>query len=380
MKTLEKYEKLRKMCREQTRLSEEDIDFLEIMAVAIEQMAKMEEADIYIDCLAKNGLPLVVAEAKSSWAVESGQPLWLGHYMEPYNEPAAYQALTAGVRSRGVNSMTENGLQFLQTAEPLQRQGRVIGVLLKEQRILGGEAEAESDKDPADMEVLLSGIDRGGVSEYIDEGVLLIDAQGKVASANKAAQRIYEKLGYAPEKLLGERLEKVCLVNLSGEQKNQIEDSYVIETKVGGLDLIIHYFYLGDGRMMILLKDQTRERKRESELVVKSVMINEIHHRIKNNLQMVVSFLNLQKRRSQNEEVRQSLETAAARVMSIASTHGMFALKKNDRVSLGELLEVLENNFQESVRLQERQIELHVTGDKLIIDFGDGRLPGDHFE
>ena len=55
--------------------------------------------------------------------------------MRAPNEPAAYQALKEGVRTRGLNSVTENGCQYIQTAEPIVREGMVIGVLLKEQLV-----------------------------------------------------------------------------------------------------------------------------------------------------------------------------------------------------------------------------------------------------
>ena len=43
-------EKIRELCRERTFLSEEDMALLEAIGMAMGQMAKMEEADIYI-CL-----------------------------------------------------------------------------------------------------------------------------------------------------------------------------------------------------------------------------------------------------------------------------------------------------------------------------------------
>ncbi len=53
----------------------------------------------------------------------------------------------------------------------------------------------------------------------------------------------------------------------------------------------------------------------------KNVLLKEVHHRVKNNLQMIASIVNLKIRRATSVEARRSLKEVQMRVMSIASVH-----------------------------------------------------------
>ena len=48
---------------------------------------------------------------------------------------------------------------------------------------------------------------------------------------------------------------------------------------------------------IVILQDITELKKKDTELLIKSVVIREIHHRVKNNLQTIASLLRLQARR-----------------------------------------------------------------------------------
>ena len=50
-------------------------------------------------------------------------------------------------------------------------------------------------------------------------------------------------------------------------------------------------------------------------------MLREVHHRVKNNLQLIASIMNLQIRKSVNPEAKSVLRTLHERVMSLATVH-----------------------------------------------------------
>ena len=58
-----------------------------------------------------------------------------------------------------------------------------------------------------------------------------------------------------------------------------------------------------------------------SSLAEKEVLLNEVHHRVKNNLQVIASMLSLGARRFKDPEVRRVLGESRLRVQSIALVH-----------------------------------------------------------
>ncbi|MFK8046111.1 MAG: histidine kinase dimerization/phosphoacceptor domain -containing protein [Crocinitomicaceae bacterium] len=59
----------------------------------------------------------------------------------------------------------------------------------------------------------------------------------------------------------------------------------------------------------------------ESSLAEKEVLMREIHHRVKNNIQAIKSIINIQKRKTSSEEVKQSLNITLNRVNAMSLIH-----------------------------------------------------------
>jgi two-component system, sensor histidine kinase PdtaS len=74
--------------------------------------------------------------------------------------------------------------------------------------------------------------------------------------------------------------------------------------------------------------------------VLRGVLAQEIHHRVKNNLQTVASLLRLQAR-ADGVDPRKALEDSVNRVLAIAAVHEVLTEQREDDVDVGELLERL---------------------------------------
>ncbi|WP_290685684.1 MULTISPECIES: sensor histidine kinase [unclassified Haematobacter] len=68
----------------------------------------------------------------------------------------------------------------------------------------------------------------------------------------------------------------------------------------------------------ILIRD---EDALEASLSEKTVLLKEVHHRVKNNLQLIASIMNMQIRRVKEPSARRVLKSVQNRVMSLASVH-----------------------------------------------------------
>lgn len=63
------------------------------------------------------------------------------------------------------------------------------------------------------------------------------------------------------------------------------------------------------------------EAEREADLAEKTVLLKEVHHRVKNNLQLIASILNLQMRQLDDPSARAVLRSVQERVLGLASIH-----------------------------------------------------------
>src|SRR2546430_15136213 len=68
------------------------------------------------------------------------------------------------------------------------------------------------------------------------------------------------------------------------------------------------------------LYEETRRR-----LELKSILLRELHNRVKNNLATVAGILSLQRRRTKSPEVRYTLAESVNRVQGLAATHDLLA-------------------------------------------------------
>lgn len=105
-------------------------------------------------------------------------------------------------------------------------------------------------------------------------------------------------------------------------------------------------------RYDITEKKQNEERWKAS-VDEKSVLLKEIHHRVKNNLNIIISLIELQLNRTQNTQVASALQKTKSRMFALALVHEL--LYKSDNLSridgqsyFSRLLEKLKNSYNSS--------------------------------
>ena len=102
---------------------------------------------------------------------------------------------------------------------------------------------------------------------------------------------------------------------------------------------------------------QNNVAKLESALAEKTVLLQEVHHRVKNNLAVISSLLNMRAETTQGAEAKQALEESQRRVHSIALIHEhLYGSDHLDRINFAEyaqqLVQVLYQAFDgESARI-----------------------------
>ena len=75
--------------------------------------------------------------------------------------------------------------------------------------------------------------------------------------------------------------------------------------------------------------------------VMRGVLAQEIHHRVKNNLQTVASLLRLQARSADRIDPREALEHSVNRILAIAAVHELLTERREEDVELADLIDRL---------------------------------------
>lgn len=92
----------------------------------------------------------------------------------------------------------------------------------------------------------------------------------------------------------------------------------------------------------------------------KEILLKEIHHRVKNNLQLVISILSIQARKGNFESIDEFIGKAQSRITSMSLIHEI--LYQSDslaKVEFAKYVEVLIMNVKDSYQSEESIIEIH---------------------
>lgn len=106
---------------------------------------------------------------------------------------------------------------------------------------------------------------------------------------------------------------------------------------------------------------RARERA-EGEADALNAMMQEMHHRIKNNLQTVADLLTLEMSRNPRPEVHESLRDSITRIKSIAASHEMLSVESVGVTDITELAQRVVETTRRSMVRPDQRITIRVTG------------------
>ena len=366
---------IQELCKKYTDLTDEEIATIQGMSAVLQPLANLEDADIFIDCPSWDGDAIVVAEAKPSYVPSSYKKTVVGLLARKENEPAVARTFRLGVATKQMKAVTQENGRTIQSVEPIRNAtgDRVIGVLIREQRVDEQRQISErlhfSEQSYERIANALAHMvgSNNWLTECIDEALLMVDKSGVVTFRNSLARDLYRKLGYIDDPL-GQPYENVRLV----DSWNDMDQSgfSVIETTVGRHSLSIKRIQVDseDMAFAVVIQDLTWKKDQEKALILKSVAIKEMHHRVKNNLQTIASLLRLQVRRSDNEETRKVLGESMNRILSIATTHELLAQSGVDQVKIGEVILNIKNNTVRYFARPHFDVNITLEGDDFEVD------------
>lgn len=201
------------------------------------------------------------------------------------------------------------------------------------------------------------------------DGIIITDKDERIIFANMVASRIYHVLGI--NNLIGCHIFDHQLTMHIIKETILNKHPYEKEFEAGNLIIIKRDIPIMEAgnlvTRIIILSDVTEIRKKDRELLIKSAVIQEIHHRVKNNLQTIASLLRLQARRSNSPEVKEALKESINRILSISIVHEFLSQQGNENIDVVEVTRniltlikqsMLDENFNLTTKFPDNNIIL----------------------
>ncbi len=118
-----------------------------------------------------------------------------------------------------------------------------------------------------------------------------------------------------------------------------------------------------------------REQELREAIETREAMMREIHHRVKNNLQIVTSLLNLQAKAVQGESAQRAFNDIQTRVRALALVHRyLYESEDLQSVNLGAFLKELAASLQLSYGISQDQVAIEIEADE-VWDVSDRAVP-----
>lgn len=219
------------------------------------------------------------------------------------------------------------------------------------------------------------------VVEYAPSAMVMIDHSGRIVLVNAQTEQLF---WVARSALIGQSIEILVPSRLRAEHvhfRNGFFESPQARPMGVGRDLFaqradgtefpveigLNPIETEDGPMVLasiidITERHRAQQKLENALQEKIVLLNEVHHRVKNNLQVISSLLNLQATHAADPHVSSILNESQSHVRAMALTHQLLYERKDfTRIDLGEYLarltQLLASSYREhSGRVTLRQI------------------------
>jgi two-component sensor histidine kinase len=114
----------------------------------------------------------------------------------------------------------------------------------------------------------------------------------------------------------------------------------------------------------ILLYRNYRQKNKNKTFIEKQnerneVLLKELHHRVKNNLQVMYSLLNLQKRRNEEEDIKSLLSSVQNRIQTMALVHqNLYTTGDFEMVDIASYVKTLATHLQSIYQIDNKNVKI----------------------
>ncbi|MGI6379486.1 MAG: sensor histidine kinase [Anaerolineae bacterium] len=370
-------------------LAEEDVALLEHIVGDMPILADLGRSDLLLFCRDRRGRVRVVAQAMP----HSVTPLYEGRRVGTVVSAGDYEhvveAFDKAPRPTRVHTVEVRGSSVARSVHAVLGHGdQIVAVLAQDSYWLAYERHRR--RTPAFRRALqmffamvLRGDLEGGdeLSRFGEhDGILYVGLDRRVRYVSGVAAGIYRRLGYRDD-LMGRRLGELETPD-QDLMTEVLESERCVERSDEGYGRVmvrkaLPVMAADDGRwslwarrrtvprmrgVLLLVHDATEAVETRRELESKLSLIREVHHRVKNNLQVIASLMRMQARRSESAEVRTALGESVNRILSVAVVHEFLSRNATGNINLQDVAHRILNQTQQGLIDPSKRVELSVEG------------------
>lgn len=325
----------------------------------------------------------------------------LGRRVTPQMAPWVFDTLTKTSLQRGVQAGTLRDAPIVREVLPVLNQNRrAIAALSIETNLLAYERHRRRRKAfRKALQQLQESALRGELvnAEALTpfgehDGIMVVDMQRTIRYTSGIAANLFRRIGYmgnlvyrsvdtletADAEMVDEALSRAACVEREKDEHGCIWIRKAIPLYVRKSWWRVFAKRRVDPELpcppgaipvgvMLTIHDATSQRDKERELKAKMAMIQEVHHRVKNNLQSIASLLRLQARRSDSPEVQQALSDTVNRILSVAVVHEFLSYNTGSVINLLDIAQRIASQMSQSVIGPDKSIQFQVRGDPVYL-------------
>ncbi len=370
------------------RFAADELQLLERVDCGLSLAADVSRADITL-LIQHADAALVIAQAFPHSIASLYRSSWTGKLLPLEEHPRLAAGLRDGRRFPEFRrNLLDEGTPIVEQVFPvISEAGRPIAVLQIETNLIAWERHRRRHQAFRWavgwlQEMVLRGDlpSASRLSAFGEwDGILYVDQDLTIRYLSGIANNLYRRLGYLTDlhgKHIGDLNTKDELLVREALQSLECQEHEVLEGNRYWTRKVVPLCSTESGRWpfgnkapktsprgaIIMVHDETEEREKAIELHVKSTMIKEVHHRVKNNLQTVASILRMQSRRAANPEVQTQLNEAVNRVLAVAVIHEFLSHDDDQAINIRDVCQRIVTQTQRAAVTPDKQIALRVQG------------------
>lgn len=361
-------------CRRYTNLSGMKINLLQQLNKVLPLVADLTYAHVavYVKAKEKNHFA-VVSTIEPHTAFNPFKQFLLGKLIPYIQEPLIKKSMDTKRKCHGQRELDFGKFLNMYTFPVIDDNNEVIAVINFEVNSDDAKKDGFSRLMKTAL-ILLKNADKNADSHMYKsissrDGIVITDKDERIIFANLAASRIYHVLGI--NNLIGCHIfDRQLTMHIT---KETVLNKYPYEKEIEAGNLIIvkrDIPIMEAGNLVtriIILSDITELRKKDKELMIKSAVIQEIHHRVKNNLQTIASLLRLQSRRSKSPEVKEALRESINRILSISVVHEFLSQQGEENIDVVEVTTNILTLIKQNMIDNSFNLTAEFSGDNIIL-------------